>query len=1255
MRNIEISTGVNWIPLKHKYDHDDLVSVEGNNTIQYQEGITLHVDSITKNICDDKINNHCKLQLTNKANISDIMKLNLSPDQFPEQQTTYLLMDANPSKGGSSKYIKIVEEASTSTTRDYILGSSSAGDSWYYGQDMDDNSIYFNITLHSSDEISISHNDNYATVYLTCEDTNGNVSYNFKAVNDNIITSDQKFQYIINKKDGLLVLYKTTNNINYYVTSHNSQLSAIVMSEDDDVYPTGSIINMLPYVKTYKNMVLNNNWVSYATRGDQNSLDVNSSKSYDNIYNNYLINTQYATITGDIIPVDITPLKNQLTSDYNQSRDNPFKNSKGCDHREYDKIFSGTNQIKGSPNIHVGYNSYTTDIILKPDTVTYFHTPQNMYPYKRININDSGLINSGAIGGSSPITSDKIFKKASDYKYNSPHGAPTDEETGVWLCSWLKANVGDDWSADVSYNKNILVNYKDTTYRSAKLNTSVVPTHDKSIWIQEAVESIWVDRYYNPEYYTVLDALKVGGQYSEYTSKFEYVVQTLSAQEIYVFDKVSDLCFEPGCMYAYYRIGAKENNSTIDSLVSNNIHTGINPTYTIDGNLYNNITEYLYLDGTKHIETTSLPYTKDSSFTLSMWLCATDWSEPLGSQIAGNYTNAGFGIFNRQDITPYIIIPTTTGQMIYNTDFDMIVEDSDIPIPGQAVHGTVNNNIHILTTDAIVQYDMKGLLVENSLLTDLLSPGISARNISIDNDNVYIIDTNESVYQYDINNEKVDQLFMVNPSTIIQAPDHALGDVKLVTTNNNQYRIDCDNHTIDMKNNIWFTKSGDVYKYTRSETTGAAAKFNGDVGGESVTIVAEEIQTGADGNSIMIVGDGSMTVQAAINAWNYNDNVGNKAQVIKGAGAIIPLGDVITLEGGLDAGAPIINKALTVSTGNIISIKCDYDNNIICLISDGTNTTLYKLDNDRNVLFRSRLGDISSTLIEAESGDHYMDMVTEFNETGFNTYVLILRTTGSDLTIIKIDLNGELISRNHKTTIPSRVLNTIQTWDNITNYETMKNLYSSDNKLTFKLKYQNYFDTDNTYDITIDHDIEALTSGLHHFAFTFDSTNSNIALYVDGTLSDHGTSKDATGAGYKYTSTVHTPMLIGVEPFFNNITLGEHLGQTGYHHTAGCSVSNVKIYNSAIDFNSVRALAREEKIIEPIKLTIPTGKRTFLDQATKFYRHRTPGIKSSAFNIDIISETLSGSDIRSAIEPRVRRELEPFIPANTKINKFNWS
>ena len=1271
MRNIQIQSGTNWVSLRPEYKHDKLLKLRSVDS-STSDGITLTINNTLTSTVDEKVNNYSKLILTDTNKLSDLTEVDLDQNEFPQQYTTYLMLNGFPTRSGITKYLKAIPEINDIPTRQHVTGDITINgvyhSSWYNGQDIDDNSIYFELILHDENNVSILHNDNFVQVYLTTiGDPDNNLTFALSGAPNNIPTNDQKFQYIIDKSSGRIVLYRTFTDGTYYITTTNNTLTARQMKASDTTYPLDSVITMIPQSKTSHTLKLLNNWVSYKTGGDQNNLSINFNKSYSDITNNYLLNTQYIQISGNKLPVNITPLKNQLTPEYNQSRKNPFPNYVPCDHREYDMIFSGTNQRRGSDKLYLGYNSYSMDIELLPDSITYFHTPQDMYPYKRINVNDSGLIEAGAIGGDSPIVSDKIFKKSADYKYNTPYGAPTSEETGEWLCSWLKTNVSTQWDDSTTYNENIVVSFDGDVYRANVTNTNIKPGSDLTTWEKDTTinPTCWVDRYYNPKHYTATEALKIENQYNEYSSKFEYIVETLGAEKDYVFDKVSDLTFEPGCLYAYYRVGPKENKITTNSLDNFLVHEGIEPTLNADGTQYINTTNELLLDGTKYIQTTPLPYTKNSDMTISFWLDSDDWTKPIGSQIIGNYTNNGIGIFNKENITPYIIIPAVSSTEIYNTNFQ---HQLSIPVSGIPIHLDGNENIHIITSTSsgryILQYDVKGLLLEKTELTYAGGQKISndIQSGYIDHEDIHLLDINNNIYKYDVNSERYDQLYRKNPGNIIgkqTIPNIDSPKTYIHLHEDYQYRINCDTYSMDLSGNIWFAKNKNIYKYSPSPQTGTNATYTNMLPtGEYISLVSEDV--GYEGNNITLPGDGQTTLSTLTENWNgqYTDN---KVQIITGYNSKPT--STISLSGGKPAGTPITLDGMK-TVDNISGIKCDYDNNVWVLIdsTDNTKSKIFKLNPDRDVLYSSSLSAIDTTL-ESVSGNSYMDIVTEFNSTGYQSYILIIKQKTNnnepqgDIDVIKLDLDGQLISKN-SLNIPHLDGLNINTLYNITNYESVKQIHKDTinrNHIILKLRYQSYFDTDKTYVTHLKYDVSGLTSGYHSFAAAFNSIDSNILLYVDGNLVKNKTSNDPyTGAAYKYTTTIHNPLAVGTVPYFNNATLSEAINQPNYHKTFDVKIADIRIYNSYLNHYKIKTLSRERRNIQPIKLTLPTGKRSYIDHITKIYKHRTPGRKAAKINIDIISKTLSGNNIKTALEEKLHTEISRYLPANANINNINW-
>jgi len=376
-------------------------------------------------------------------------------------------------------------------------------------------------------------------------------------------------------------------------------------------------------------------WVSYNKDLTNNSQNINTNLSYQNINSNLLVNTEYDNITGASLDINILSLKNTNTPENYQTRNNPFYGQNQVETRDYKALFTGSHQLLGNDNITLGYQTYTTQILLKADQVTYFHTPPDMYPYTMLNIADAGLIEAGAIAGDHPLKSDKIFKKKADFKYTSPDGNPSDELDGSFLCSWLSG------SYDVT------------------------------------VKPIWVDRYYNPQKMSYLAALtSTQLQPIIYNDVYQSVIDTTTTnygQIFDVFDKPSDLTFEPGCYYAYHHYGPNAVNDYLNSLTNNLVQSGF-PVfiYGNGGNAADPFTPQneFYFDGTVYGYTPSLSSIANTNqFTVSFYMSNDDWTKPFAYQLLGNYSNNGFGIFNKNNVTPTLFIVNGNVLTITNTNF----------------------------------------------------------------------------------------------------------------------------------------------------------------------------------------------------------------------------------------------------------------------------------------------------------------------------------------------------------------------------------------------------------------------------------------------------------------------------------------------------------------------------------------------------------------------------------------------------------
>jgi hypothetical protein len=284
--------------------------------------------------------------------------------------------------------------------------------------------------------------------------------------------------------------------------------------------------------------------------------------------------------------------------------------------RDYYKLFTGSNQEDGYENLFLAYESDASEFLLKTDQTTYFHFPTHT---KSINIQTSGLIEAGAVGGLTPYNSDRVFKKQGDYSKYSVEGNSLEKRDGEWACSWLCLS-----------------------------GINGLPT--------------WYDRFYLPGKITYKEALENDKQ-----DRFDY--QTIVPS---VYDVPSQLTFDPGVWYAYYHIGnAKLANSlkniggeigdllTVDlknwtsttnehSIYHNKFNIDRNGTYITDNSPFTNNKQYS-LDFSNSYLNTYVTYNSainvnNDELGLNFWISHNNWNIATDSQIIGNLEKSNYEV-----------------------------------------------------------------------------------------------------------------------------------------------------------------------------------------------------------------------------------------------------------------------------------------------------------------------------------------------------------------------------------------------------------------------------------------------------------------------------------------------------------------------------------------------------------------------------------------------------------------------------------
>ena len=358
----------------------------------------------------------------------------------------------------------------------------------------------FYINFLDSNRCNIYFTQNHNKFYLT-SDVNNNVFFTkdiLLSFSDTTI-NPQDFTYLFSETTKNILFFKKNQNGNYILIKNYNRLELRLNIVDYFDVPFEIDRN----IYTYPNTSFNTSFITY---DNSNNIDYNKSKF--ELLNNFLLHKPILNTST----IDIICLKNQLTQlDVFSCSNNLLSGGKDSlyvdEHRAYTNIFQDVLSEKDD-ELKLNYVFYNKPYIITPG-VNLINSPETLYPYSRLNINDTKFVDTGSFSFISPKFSDKIYE-ISENKNHSNNGQ-------TLLCTWLSGNP-------------------------------------------QSEEKIWVDRYYYPDLISKEAALVSTPSYdSTYDDYIENLILSNSdlkdaVSDIKLFDKRSDFCFEANKTYEYHRI-----------------------------------------------------------------------------------------------------------------------------------------------------------------------------------------------------------------------------------------------------------------------------------------------------------------------------------------------------------------------------------------------------------------------------------------------------------------------------------------------------------------------------------------------------------------------------------------------------------------------------------------------------------------------------------------------------------------------------
>tara|TARA_Y100000310_G_scaffold344550_1_gene457913 strand:+ start:4588 stop:8157 length:3570 start_codon:yes stop_codon:yes gene_type:complete len=1141
---------------------------------------------------DSTANNLNYLFLTKTTPVNNILKVNKSIIKYPYYRTTWLKAPTGDS------FLEV--NTDTGTT---ILSGLSANIS---------TKNIFELEFIDSLHVAIKHYDNQAVKFLTLNQTNSSqLSFSARQLPLAGAQDTQIFTYILENDTISFIqslstiptegeLSKRYPFIISGMTSISGDLSASELGTRTSPFSSidygqgVTVFKIRPDIKPSTTYDLNDSYVGYLSGIDHNSLNVDERKTISNLQNNFLLYTATddLNLSSKSMDLNVIPLKNQVTIEGNVSKGNPYQNEETeATHREYHKLHTGTHQKYGNDNIHATFTAGINQLHFPSDKLTYFHMPQTIAPYTQLNVNDSTLVKLGAVPGDTPGVSDKVFKqRRTVYNFNNP----IDELNGTFLCSWLSGND----------------------------NSNMTP--------------VWVDRYFNSSYLTKHVALTAGVlEPVPYIDSFTALTKHVgaSAGRVSVFDKFSDLVFEPGGLYAYHHVGRGNAQKLIYSLEQRILFKDLKQYTTFNG--INELPifdtqEDVHVDANGNVATGTsskpnsievpLLYEFDrnryaitdiikhtGSFTLNFWLWCKDWTKPFTYQVLGNWITKGFGIFNEQFVTPFIAIPDENKVHIYNTDFTYL-----------ATHKLGRN---------IVLFNKKGT-----------------------SENFWIVDDNNDIYEYDINGVIQDKIVSTRLTgrepVDLELSQNTLYVLFRPNSGENADYFKYDYTRVNEQSYNGYVSSGSIWNFRQGVNATSTNNLS--------TCKLHVVKIGLSGGEGVLI-----TQQDVLSSNTTNYNTLTSAYVFANGSTVDNNGVPWTLQNGvIYTYSPLTSTNIAAMSASKIIEGVNVDkNNHVWVLHDYDRIS--KLDSNRNLLFTSSLSSLLP--LSATRHNRSIDYVAEFGNNGYEQYPFVITQSVSGTNAYKLNPdNGHVVTEVVMLTGDTPVVTYLTSPSSHKTYTghdyLRKNERLTGSRLDAKLTVTSVYNTSTTTQTystyTLSYDLSGLSRGWHNFNITVDTEQGFFDMHIDAVRVN---TIPLSAGKFTYSDIFDSPLIVGAAPFYTKLLLQEHLQQPRYYLANNIKMKNIKLYDKPLGYYDIKNHYQVLQDVTDIRWDTPVGQRNYIDTVERIFKHSLPGRKSELINVNIKNSNITDVQIINDITDKVKQKLQEELPIYNEINELTWS
>jgi hypothetical protein len=1036
---------------------------------------------------------------------------------------------------------------------------------------------------------------NFENSYVWVENYYGGVLTNLGLGDGNLgflpiinpLNNSQKWDYVLG--DGVISLFPYGSNFKQIVVKNILNNLQINNFDYRSTVPFSN--NSLIFLRSYTNKkqdyssVNNSFTVKYNPSPILNKNLLNVSVKDESYVQNYLGIFPYEFTNSDgKYDFYFHGLKNYQTTEYRYSTTD--------DYREYNKIYSGTNQNRGLDKIHLGYQTNTVVVEFPPnkETAFYYSSTTNAIP-----LSTSGLIEDGANAGNYPYVADRLFTstvtKFDEIEELKGIIDKTDTHDNRFLCSWLYGNKSDG-------NK------------------------------------VWYDRYYNPAYYTIDQALS--STHMLYHDRLDSVLP-------YVYDVPSQTILTPGVFYTYYHSG---NEDSVDFL------TDLNYTYTTDlsyanvlsitnwtssilndGSPYNNYGltfgnsgnfygDYWSLDGSNYAlfqaDNLLLP---EENLTTSIWLNADDWANVNGYQIFGNYYNSGFGLINdAKTVAPLMTIINNASNKIYSFNY-RFGKSSEIKTPiveGEIVQRLTDMSYWIFDSINLVALKYS---VDNAIIKTISIPGISK---------ISQVETNskEDLYVYD-NTKKsyiiLDSNGVVKGSGIV---DQLANRLEIDLFDNVLPTVYGNCSVIDNDNNLWQIIGPNLYKQTNNvnnivATVGASNQMSCDAYNNIWILSNDNSYTKIDSNGIV----------------QFRYSFSKKPLPVQDNCPVVPPPNPPLLRT-LDEDLPFL------ATTRYEYILTNYYQQILVTEIERKVKIPPKpvIEKIRSINFINvpapivNNNDLTSICGSSAIQYDYMVIVDQYDNEAY-----VINQQGQPV----IKLNFEILLAD------GEKIN-FKTGGDFTGYQNVRK-YKKAKNTTFSWKFKTIDSNKNTELVNLNYDVSNLSKGWHNFTLTYDPYV-GATYYIDSIPVKSITYRDNThfNQPYKISYDYRTSLLLGATTVKNTILNNLLNLQDGYKFIG--SVADLRLYSIALSQGDVEQLYYASKFaprIKSLNWNMKVGYRNYVEEINQWFQFQLPTNKSKYYNINIHNLQIDDA-LKTNIELAIGSVIGKLSPAHTELNNINW-